>query len=119
MALQLHDTLRGKKVPFEPLVRGPRHDVPVRTDGLQLCPYRQCPAGRRLRSAGSAPATPISLTFARNITDVDDKINAAATRAGKPIGEITERYIKIYNEDMAALGVQPPDIEPRATEHIE
>ncbi|HSD69856.1 MAG TPA: cysteine--tRNA ligase, partial [Woeseiaceae bacterium] len=57
--------------------------------------------------------------FARNITDVDDKINAAASAAGKPIDAITERFIKAYNEDMAALGVRPPDVEPRATGHID
>jgi cysteinyl-tRNA synthetase len=59
------------------------------------------------------------LTFARNITDIDDKINAAALESGKSIDEITERYIKAYNEDMAILGVLPPDIEPRATHHID
>ena len=58
------------------------------------------------------------LTFARNITDVDDKINAASVETGKPIDEITERFIKAYNDDMGALGVIPPDIEPRATAHI-
>lgn len=58
------------------------------------------------------------LTFARNLTDVDDKINAAALESGKPIEEITARFIKAYNDDMGALGVQPPDIEPRATHHI-
>jgi cysteinyl-tRNA synthetase len=58
------------------------------------------------------------LTFARNITDVDDKINAAAVETGKSIEEITARFIEAYNEDMGALGVQPPDIEPRATQHI-
>ena len=58
------------------------------------------------------------LTFARNITDVDDKINAAAVATGKPIDEITAKFITAYNEDMAALGVRPPDIEPRATQHI-
>ncbi len=60
-----------------------------------------------------------SLRFARNITDVDDKINAAAIESGKPIDEITARYITAYNDDMAALGVLPPDIEPRATQHID
>ena len=59
------------------------------------------------------------LTFARNITDVDDKINAAAIATGKSIDEITARYIKAYNDDMGALGVLPPDIEPRATRHID
>jgi cysteinyl-tRNA synthetase len=58
------------------------------------------------------------LTFARNITDVDDKINAAAIETGKPIDEITARYIKAYNDDMGALGVGRPTIEPRATQHI-
>ena len=58
------------------------------------------------------------LTFARNLTDVDDKINAAALETGKPIDEITARFIKAYNDDMGALGVQMPDIEPRATEHV-
>lgn len=58
------------------------------------------------------------VTYARNITDVDDKINAAATAAGVPISAITDRYTAIYREDMAALGIQPPDIEPHATDHI-
>lgn len=59
------------------------------------------------------------LIYARNITDVDDKINAAAAELGTPIAQITERYIAAYREDMAALGIAAPDIEPRATAHIE
>jgi len=58
------------------------------------------------------------LIFARNVTDIDDKINAAAIKIKKSIGEITKEYIAAYNEDMNALGVQMPDIEPRATENI-
>ena len=59
------------------------------------------------------------LKFARNITDVDDKIIKASAESGVPINEITERFIRAYNDDMAALGVLPPDIEPRATQHID
>lgn len=59
------------------------------------------------------------LRYARNITDVDDKINQAAIDSGKKIDEITAQYIKAYNDDMRALGVLPPDIEPRATQHID
>jgi len=59
-----------------------------------------------------------ALTYARNITDVDDKINAAASEQGVPIGAITDRFAAAFREDMAALGVAPPDIEPEATAHI-
>ncbi|MGA0266561.1 MAG: cysteine--tRNA ligase [Lysobacterales bacterium] len=57
--------------------------------------------------------------YARNITDVDDKINAAAAEQGIPISEISERYASAYHQDMAALGVGLPTFEPRATHHIE
>ena len=59
------------------------------------------------------------LRYARNITDIDDKINAAAQAAGVPIAEVTGRFAAAYREDMAALGVAPPDIEPEATAHID
>ncbi|MEH6415859.1 cysteine--tRNA ligase [Pseudomonas sp. CGJS7] len=58
------------------------------------------------------------LAYARNITDVDDKINAAAADQGVPISVITDRFAAAYREDMAALGVKPPDLEPAATAHI-
>jgi len=58
------------------------------------------------------------VVYARNFTDVDDKINAAAKEAGQPISAITDRYIEAYRADMIALGVLIPDIEPRVTEHI-
>jgi cysteinyl-tRNA synthetase len=59
-----------------------------------------------------------NVVFARNITDIDDKINAAAAEQGVDIGEITSKFEKIYLDDMASLGVAPPDIEPHATDHI-
>ena len=118
MTLQLHDTLQGKKVPFEPLVPG------------KVTMYLCGPTVYNYAHIGNArPAVVFDLlarllrrnydlTFARNITDVDDKINAAAAEAGVPIGEITERFIDAYNADMGAIGVQMPDVEPRATQHI-
>jgi cysteinyl-tRNA synthetase len=118
MTLRLHDTLQGKKVPFKPLKDG---EVTMYLCGPTVYNYAHIgnarPAvvfdllTRLLRRS-------YKLTFARNITDVDDKINAAAVETGKPINEITARFIKAYNDDMSALGVLPPDIEPRATEHI-
>jgi len=59
-----------------------------------------------------------NVVYARNITDVDDKINAAAREEGVPIETITARYIDVYHRDMDSLGVLPPVIEPRATHHI-
>ncbi|HEY9131074.1 MAG TPA: cysteine--tRNA ligase [Dyella sp.] len=58
------------------------------------------------------------VVYARNITDVDDKINASAQAAGVPIATIATRYAQAYREDMAGLGVAPPDLEPHATAHI-
>ena len=59
-----------------------------------------------------------NVVYARNITDVDDKINAAAQEQGVAIGTITGKFAQAYREDMAGLGIAPPDIEPHATAHI-
>ncbi|MBN2753130.1 MAG: cysteine--tRNA ligase [Rhodospirillaceae bacterium] len=58
------------------------------------------------------------VTYARNITDVDDKINARAKESGRTIRDITEETTAHYHEDMDALNALRPDVEPRATEHI-
>jgi len=58
------------------------------------------------------------VTYVRNITDVDDKINARAAERGVSIREVTEETYKNFKEDVAALGCLPPTAEPRATEHI-
>ena len=102
---------------------GARAHVCVRADGLRLRPYRQCAAGDRVRRAVPA-AAPSSMatahvTYVRNITDVDDKINARAAERGIAIRDLTEETYSNFKEDVAALGCLPPDVEPRATEHIE
>ncbi|HVW74083.1 MAG TPA: cysteine--tRNA ligase [Rhizomicrobium sp.] len=58
------------------------------------------------------------VTYVRNITDVDDKINARAAERGISIRELTEETARIYEEDVAALGNLPPTVTPRATEHV-
>ena len=58
------------------------------------------------------------VVYARNITDVDDKIIETARESGKPIEDITSHYADIYRADMGALGVTLPTIEPHATDHI-
>jgi len=59
------------------------------------------------------------VVYARNITDVDDKINEAAARLGVPISDVSSKYTQAYHRDMAALGVELPSIEPRATDHMD
>ena len=58
------------------------------------------------------------VVYARNLTDVDDKIIAAAKEQGVPISDITEKYTRIYNEDLTAIGCLTPTHQPKATEHI-
>jgi cysteinyl-tRNA synthetase len=58
------------------------------------------------------------VTYVRNITDVDDKINARAKESGEPIASITARTTEMFHQDIAALNATPPDVEPRATAHI-
>ncbi|WP_395651404.1 cysteine--tRNA ligase [Brevundimonas sp.] len=60
-----------------------------------------------------------SVIYARNVTDVDDKINAKAAREGVPIGEVTARYEAAYLADMGLLNVSAPDLAPHVTDHIE
>jgi len=58
------------------------------------------------------------VTYVSNITDIDDKIIDAAAAQKVPISEITQKYTDIYNQNMEALGVQAPDIQPKATEYL-
>jgi len=58
------------------------------------------------------------VTYVRNFTDIDDKIIQKANEAGVPAREISEKYIQEYKEDMASIGVKPPTIQPKVTEHV-
>ena len=118
MTIQFHDTRQGRKVPFEPLVEG---EVTMYLCGPTVYNYAHIGNARPavvFDLLARVLRRRYKLRFARNFTDVDDKINAASIETGKPIDEITEKYMRIYNEDMGALGVLPPDVEPRATQHI-
>ena len=123
MTLRIHDTLKGTKVAFEPRDRS---HVRMYVCGPTVYDYAHIGNARpvvvfdvfyRLLKR-LYPAPDSNVTYVRNITDVDDKINAAAKDAGLPIGDITARTTKIFHADMAALGNLDPDHEPRATEHI-
>ena len=63
-------------------------------------------------------ANGLRVTYVRNITDIDDKIIRRAAERGEPIAALTERFIGYMREDFAALGLQTPDLEPRATEYV-
>ena len=63
-------------------------------------------------------ANGLHVTYVRNITDIDDKIIRRAAERGEPIAALTERFIGYMREDFAALGLQTPDQEPRATEYV-
>src|SRR6056297_957587 len=119
MTLQLYNTLSRSKQSFEP------------QDPDRVTMYACGPTVYNYAHIGNArPAVIFDLLYrllqtrypeviyARNITDVDDKINAAAAEQGIEIGVITRRFTEAYHADMAALGVGRPTIEPRATEHI-
>ena len=119
MTIHLHDTLQGKKRPFEPLREG---EVTMYLCGPTVYNYAHIGNARPavvFDVLARVLRRRYSLTYARNITDVDDKINQASIDTGKPIDDITAQFIQAYNDDMGALGVKMPDIEPRATRHID
>ena len=117
--LHLYNTLTRQKERFEPI--DPKN---VRMYVCGMTVYDYCHLGharvlvvfdmiaRWLRQRG------YPLTYVRNITDIDDKIIARANENGETIGQLTARFIQAMNEDSDALGVQRPDVEPKATEHI-
>lgn len=119
MSIYLHNTLKKQKQKFIP------------QDSKRVSMYVCGPTVYSYAHIGNArPAVVFDVlvrllrkhfeevVYVRNLTDVDDKINAAAAKEGVAINVITERYTEIYHQDMAALNVALPDIEPKATEHM-
>ena len=117
--LRLHNTLTRRRETFVPLdpfhvrmyVCGPTvYDRPHVGNARPVVVYDVLV--RLLRRLFSR------VTYVRNITDVDDKINARAAATGQPIATVTEQTANWYEADISPLGALPPDVEPRATHHI-
>ena len=118
MNIKLYNTLAGKKQNF----------IPINSNRVTM--YICGPTVYSYPHIGNARGPVIfdilagllrreyELIYVRNITDLDDKIYEAAKSEQSDVSEITERYTKIYHQDISALGVKDPDIEPRATDHI-
>lgn len=121
MPLHIHDTLRREKRLFEP--RDPNR-VTLYVCGPTVYDYAHIGNARPpvvfdvlvrlLRRTYGAD----KVLYARNVTDVDDKINQKAAREGVPIGEVTARYEAAYLADMGLLNVSPPDLAPHVTDYI-
>lgn len=117
--LKIYNTLARDKQVFVPIVAG---QVRLYVCGMTV--YDYCHLGharvmvvfdmvqRWLRATG------YDVTYVRNITDIDDKIIARAIENGESINQLTDRFIAAMEEDSAALGVQRPDHQPRATQYV-
>ena len=118
--LTIYNSLTRRKKEFHPIERGR-----VRMYVCGMTVYDYCHMGharvmvvfdmvaRYLRYLG------YQVTYVRNITDIDDKIIKRAQENGEEIDQLTARFIQAMHEDTTALGVLPPDLEPRATGHID
>ncbi len=117
--LYIHNSATKQKQPFTPIEPGK-----VRLYVCGMTVYDYCHIGhgrlfvvydmvvRYLRARG------YDVTYVRNITDIDDKIINRAAENGESIEAVTSRFIDATHEDERALGILPPDIEPRATQHV-
>ncbi|RZS81662.1 cysteine--tRNA ligase [Pigmentiphaga kullae] len=117
--LHIYNTLARAKQPFQPVEPG---CVRMYVCGMTVYDYCHLGHARMLVSFDVVQrwlrASGYRVTYVRNITDIDDKIIRKAVETGKRISEVTGFFIDAMHEDEKALGVQPPDFEPRATEHV-
>ncbi len=120
MSLVIHNTMSGAKEPFTPLA----------PDAVTM--YVCGPTVYNFVHIGNARPVVVfdtlfrvlqtlygSVTYARNITDIDDKIIAAAKEGGRDIESVTTEFAASFREDMAQLNALPPTLEPHATQNIE
>ena len=120
MSLQLQNTLSGKKEFFKPV-----NESHVRVYACGPTVYNFAHIGNARMAVVNDLLIRVlktqfkKVTYVSNITDIDDKIIDAAKETGDDISEITIKYTDIYNKDMGALGVNLPDIQPKATDHID
>lgn len=118
--LNIYDSLTGKKQPFTPIQAG---KVGMYVCGMTI--YDYCHIGHARLLAGFdivvrwLKQIGYEVTYVRNITDIDDKIIQRANENGESITELTDRFTKIMHDDIGSLGCMLPDIEPKATEHID
>src|SRR5262245_11416154 len=119
MTISIYNTLSRSVVPLQPIEPG--H---VRIYVCGMTTYDLCHLGHGRTFAGFdvvvrwLRARGLRVTYVRNITDIDDKIIRRAAERGIATTELTAEYIAAMAEDFAALGLLPPDLEPRATEHV-
>jgi cysteinyl-tRNA synthetase len=117
--LQIHNSLTGEREPFRPIVPG---QVRMYVCGITVYDYCHLGHARMLIVFDTVRrhlvASGYRVTFVRNVTDIDDKIIERARQNGEPIEALTARFIRAYQQDCAALGVELGDEEPRATEYL-
>src|SRR5882672_1496115 len=117
--LKIHNSLTGEKEEFTPLRAD---EVRMYVCGMTVYDYIHVGHARMLtvfdlvqrylRSRG------YQVTYVRNVTDIDDKIIQRAAEMGEQWDQLARRFTVAMQEDCATLGLQPPDLEPRATEFI-
>jgi cysteinyl-tRNA synthetase len=117
--LAIHNSLTGRKAEFKPIKPG---EVRMYVCGMTVYDYIHVGHARMLtvfdlvqrylRSKG------LSVTYVRNITDIDDKIIQRAAEAGEDWAQLARRFTAAMHEDCALLGLERPDLEPRATEYV-
>ncbi|MEY3002465.1 MAG: hypothetical protein RLZZ428_840, partial [Pseudomonadota bacterium] len=118
--MYIYDSVQKTKLPFEPIRHG---EVSIYVCGPTV--YDDAHLGHARSSLAfdllsrTFKALEYQVTMGKNFTDIDDKIIKKVEQTGQTLEEITTFYIQRYLDDMAAIGVQRPDIEPKATQSLE